>query len=253
MSAKKPAPLTVTVDVPVSNRDFGGKLFQSTISRMALVKWFYDKNGKGSLIKADGTIDFPEGALDEVKSGICERYDTNNDTTTYGRFNSGDFIAIGKSHAANIEALINTFKKSNDGLCEIKQIGAVVAYCGYTGQQFGKLRATDKGLHMIIDDHRKMASNKVGAEIKRLCADLVAVHNAAQGIEPKKAERTPVPDFVDRLNINAKDTVAFKLDQYVISGRKRGDDTANPEWFRVCWAEFVEKYNKGPSKTKPAV
>lgn len=252
MSAKKSAPVTLDVSVPVSNRDFGGKLFQSTVSRMALVKWFYDHNGKGALIKADGTIDFPEGSLDEVKSGICERYDVNNDTVTYGRFNSGNFTAIGKSSLPNIEALRDAFKKTQDGLCEFKQIGAVVAYCGYTGQQFGKLRSTDKGLHMIIDDHRKTAGNKVNAEIKRLCADLVAVHNAAQGIEPQKAERTPVPDFADRLNINAKDTVAFKLDQYVISGKKRGDDTANPEWFRVCWAEFVEKYNKGPSKVRPA-
>ena len=74
MSAKKPAPLNVTVDTPLSNRDFGSKLFQSTISRMALVKWFYDINGKGKLIKANNVIDFPEGSLDEIKSGICERY-----------------------------------------------------------------------------------------------------------------------------------------------------------------------------------
>lgn len=252
MSAKKPAPLSVTVDTPVSNRDFGAKLFQSTISRMALVKWFYDINGKGKLIKANNVIDFPEGSLDEIKSGICERYDTNNDTVVYGRFNSGDFTAIGKAHAANIDQLKDNFKKSKDGLCEFKEIGAVVAYCGYTGQQFGKLRSTDKGLHQIIDNHRIIAGNKVNTEIKRLCMELVAVHNAAQGIEAPKAQRTPIPDFADRLDINTKDTIGFKLDQYVISGKKRGDDTANPEWFRVCWAEFVEKYNKGPSKVRPA-
>jgi len=252
MSAKKPAPLTVTVDEPVSNRDFGGKLFQSTISRMALVKWFYDKNGKGSLIKADGTIDFPEGALDDIKSGICERYDSNNDTMMYGRFGSGDFVSIGKSTAANIATLQENFKKSGDGVVDFRMIGAVVAYVGYTGQQFGKLRQTDKGLHSVIKHHRDLATDKVNREIKSLCADLITIHNVAMGIEPKKAERTAIPDFADRLNLNTKDTVAWKLDQYVMSGKKRGDDTANPEWFRVCWNDFVKKYNDGPSKTKPA-
>jgi hypothetical protein len=251
MSASKAKPMPASAD-PVSNRDFGSKLFQSTISRMALVKWFYDNNGKGALIKADNTIDFPEGSLDDIKSGICERYDANNDTTMYGRYGSGDFSAIGKSTAADIEKLQEVFKKSGEGVAEFKSIGAVVAYVGYTGQQFGKLRQTDKGLHSIIKHHRDLATDKVNREIKSLCADLITVHHAVMGIEPKKAERTAIPDFADRLNLSTKDTVAWKLDQYAISGKKRGDDTANPEWFRVCWNEFVEKYNKGPSKTKPA-
>ena len=251
MSAIKAKPMPASAD-PVSNRDFGAKLFQSTISRMALVKWFYDNNGKGALIKADNTIDFPEGSLDDIKSGICERYDSNNDTMLYGRFGSGDFSVIGKSTAADIEKLQEVFKKSGDGVAEFKSIGAVVAYVGYTGQQFGKLRQTDKGLHSVIKHHRDLATDKVNREIKSLCSDLITVHHAVMGIEPKKAERTAVPDFADRLNLNTKDTVAWKLDQYAISGKKRGDDTAHPEWFRVCWAEFVKKYNDGPSKTKPA-
>jgi len=251
MSAIKAKPMPASAD-PVSNRDFGAKLFQSTISRMALVKWFYDHNGKGALIKADNTIDFPEGSLDDIKSGICERYDSNNDTMLYGRFGSGDFSVIGKSTAADIEKLQEVFKKSGDGVAEFKSIGAVVAYVGYTGQQFGKLRQTDKGLHSVIKHHRDLATDKVNREIKSLCSDLITVHHAVMGIEPKKAERTAVPDFADRLNLNTKDTVAWKLDQYAISGKKRGDDTAHPEWFRVCWSEFVKKYNDGPSKTKPA-
>ena len=251
MSAQKIKSVSVSVD-PVSNRDFGAKLYQSTISRMGLVKWFYDNNGKGALIKADNTIDFPEGSLDDIKSGICERYDSNNDTMMYGRFGSGDFVSIGKSTAANIATLQENFKKSGDGVVDFRMIGAVVAYVGYTGQQFGKLRQTDKGLHSVIKHHRDLATDKVNREIKSLCADLITIHNVAMGIEPKKAERTAIPDFADRLNLNTKDTVAWKLDQYVISGKKRGDDTANPEWFRVCWNDFVKKYNDGPSKTKPA-
>lgn len=237
-----------------SNRDFGGRFLDSTYDQVALCRWFYDHNGKGRLIKADNTIDWPEGSLDDIAVGMADKFDARRGVFVHVRKGSGAaFELVGRDGSNDTEkaiAELQAVAKETKATYEFKRIGAVVAWCGYKAQEFGKLRATDPALHAVINEYRQAFRKDWHDQVKALSSKILKVHNEIVGA-PKKT-RDVTPDFLDRLSLSDKKALGFSLEKMCRTAQKKGDTTAYPEWFSACWAEFVSKYKKGPPKTKSA-
>ena len=235
---------------PVSNRDFAAKFADTGFSRFALCQWYYNHNGKGKLIGKGDIVELDKESLPDIVAGILDRADSRNGTPTYARVEStGTFKFIGDSKSPEACKRAMDEMKVTYPNAEFKDMSLTVAYLGYTGQQFGKIKKDDPALYELIGSKRGVAAKKISENLKLIRSEILAVHYDATGKEKPKAARCSAPDFADRLSLSDAKAIGFALDKLVRSGQKRGDTTANPEWFRVCWTDMVDKYKKGPPKT----
>ena len=235
---------------PVSNRDFAARFADTGVSRFNLAQWYYNHNGKGKLIGKGDIVELEKDSLPEIVAGILERIDVRSGTPTYARTEStGTFKLIGDSKNPEstkraMESMKDTYK-----MAEFKDMSLTTAFTGYTGQQFGKVKKDDPALYELLKDRRSVASKRVSENLKLIREEILRVHYDATGTEKRKAQRSSAPDFAQRLSLTDDKMIGFQLDKLVRTAQKRGDTTAHPEWFRVCWADMVDKYQKGPSKT----